>query len=314
MNRLYILSDAMFEVGASRLQHMADMVPDREVLYVPARSLSAAQIARAEIIFGAPPAALLSRAPFLQWLHLPSAGADAYADLSLYANPQIRVTTSSGVYGTPMAEHVLALFLALSRGNPSDAGRRAEPGEIRELTDAVVAVFGLGDAGRTLAGRLGAFGCTVLGVRYNILDKPACVHELFDTRSTLDVLRRADYVANCLPLTRETAGLFGEAAFAAMRPGAIFVNVGRGRTVDTEALTRALTSGHLGGAGLDVTDPEPLPAEHPLRVFPRVILTPHMAGVSPKTAERRLKLFEDLLARYLAGRRLLHQVDFFKGY
>ena len=309
---LYILSGQGLEVGTSALQNLVDQAGPMEVRYLPVERFTARHAADAAFLFGFPDQILLSQAPGLQWLHLPSAGADRYADLSLYANDRVTLTTSAGVYGAPMAEHILMLFFALARGLVDP---HTTSGTQRELYGATVALLGLGDVGRTLAARLSAFGATVLGMRRNLLDnKPPHVHELFDAHTLHLMLARADFVACCLPLTRETDRLLDAAAFHAMKPGAIFVNVGRGAVVDTEALVDALNAGHLWGAGLDVTDPEPLPANHPLRQMSNVILTNHSAGESWQTPQRILAFFEKQLARYLANRRLENMVDFFRGY
>jgi len=307
---LYVLPQWDWDGGTAELQRLSERALPLETRYLP-RGLTAEHMQTAEVIFGSPDPALLAVAPNLRWLHLPSAGADRYADLRLYANSRVMLTTSAGVYGAPMAEHALMLFLALARMlRDPDAGW----GVPRELYGATVAILGLGDAGRALAARLSSFDVTVLGMRRNLLDKPPHVHELFDTGELHAALARADFTVCCLPLTRDTSGLLDAAAFAAMKPGAVFVNVSRGAVVDTEALCAALAGGRLWGAGLDVTDPEPLPPDHPLRVLPNVILTPHTAGSSVRSPGRRFALFERQLGRYLAGRSLYNTVDFFRGY
>ena len=308
---LYVLPQWDWAGGAAELQRMSEKAYPLETRYLPDGRMTAGHMSAAEVIFGAPDPVMLAQAPQLQWLHLPCAGADRYADLRLYANSRVTLTTSAGVYGVPMAEHALMLFLALARMLRE---QDAEWGAPRELYKATVVILGLGDVGRTLAVRLSSFETRTLGVRRNLLEKPPHVHELFDMRGLHMALAQADFIAGCLPLTRETAGLLDAAAFAAMKPGAVFVNVGRGPVVDTAALCDALTGGHLWGAGLDVTDPEPLPPEHPLRSLPNVILTPHAAGLSVRSVSRRLALFERQLTRYLAGRSLYNVVDFFRGY
>ncbi|MCL2748124.1 MAG: D-2-hydroxyacid dehydrogenase [Oscillospiraceae bacterium] len=314
MNTLFVLPSRGWSSSTAALQRLADQADGRlDVRFLPDGRMTAAHMDCAEVIFGFPdPAALLS-APQLQWLHLPSSGADPYVDLRLYANRQVTLTTSAGVYGAPMAEHILMLFLMLARGY-----RRDDPDEAydtpRELNGSTVVLLGLGDVGRTLAARLSSFATTTLGIRRNLWDKPPHVHELLDLNSLKPALARADFVVSSLPLTRETQHLLNADAFNAMKPGAIFVNVGRGAVVDTDALTDALARGHLAGTGLDVTDPEPLPADHPLCTMPNVILTPHIAGASCEVPQRRFAFFEKQLARYLAGRRLHNVVDFFRGY
>lgn len=311
MNKLYVLSHERWEVGAAALHRLAGIAPELALCYLPGKRLKQEHMADAEVIFGFPHPPLLRFASGLRWLHLPSAGAENYADLRLYAHPQVTVTHSAGVYGVPMAEHALMLLLALLRGLFTP---EVEPEEARELQGATVAILGLGDVGRALAERLSPFACHIIGVRRNLMDKPPFVHELADTRKILYVLSQSDYTFCCLPLTHETAGLLSHQAFQAMKPGSVFVNVGRGAVVDTDALTQALAKGPLWGAGLDVTEPEPLPDDHPLRAMPRVIVTSHVAGGSVNVAARRLALFEQQLTRYVTGRSLRNTVDFFRGY
>ena len=318
MNTLYILPNHGWEAGAAQLHRLADLATGLDVRYLPDGRMTERHIASAEIIFGSPDPALLQSAPRLKWLHLPSAGADPYTDLRLYANNGITLTTSAGVYGVPMAEHILMLFLMLARGVrfSGEAGNTsgADPWSQRELHGATVLLLGLGDVGRTLAARLSSFGTITLGMRRNLWDKPPNVDELFDIFSIDQALARADFVACSLPLTPETAGLLNKTMFEIMKPGAIFVNVGRGAVVDTAALTEVLATGRLAGAGLDVTDPDLLPPSHPLRSLPNVILTEHTAGESLNVPSRRLALFEKQLVRYLSGRSLHNTVDFFRGY
>jgi phosphoglycerate dehydrogenase-like enzyme len=137
---------------------------------------------------------------------------------------------------------------------------------------------------------------------------------LFGPGQLVPFLKEAEYIVNTLPLTPQTQGYFGPQQFAAMRSDAVFINVGRGATVRTEALLRALESGSIAGAALDVTDPEPLPADHRLWSLENVILTPHYAGAHPGYVQRASAIFLENLARFVAGNELLNQVDPHAGY
>jgi phosphoglycerate dehydrogenase-like enzyme len=130
----------------------------------------------------------------------------------------------------------------------------------------------------------------------------------------VSLVRQADVIVDTLPLTAETAGVFDEKVFAAMKPRALFINVGRGKTVVTSALVKALQERRLGGAGLDVTDPEPLPADHPLWRIPNVVITPHVSTESDIGDERHWQVARENLRRYVAGDRMLSVVDVKKGY
>lgn len=277
---------------------------------------------RAEVIVGRIPPALLAHATALRWLHLQSAGVNGYERRELYRNGAdgVRLTRSAGVFSIPMAEHTLAMILALDRRLPLLGRQAAEhvwqrvPVQ-RELYGSRVLVVGAGDVAREIIARLCGFGCRVTVLRRRTggdRNEIPGVAEVFTDRFA--ALDGADYIINTLPLTAATARCFSDAEFSAMKRGAVFINVGRGGTVDTGALTRALEDGRLGGAGLDVVDPEPLPASSPLWDMENVIITPHNSGDSLASNARRRACFEENLRRYLEGEPLLYEVDFDAGY
>jgi phosphoglycerate dehydrogenase-like enzyme len=160
-----------------------------------------------------------------------------------------------------------------------------------------------------MARRAVAFGMHGLAVDEMPVPGSDGVTEVWPTSRLNDMLALADVVAICCPLTEATTGLFDDAAFAAMKSGAILVNVTRGEVVDDGSLVRALESGRLGGAALDVTPIEPLPADHPLWRFENVVMTPHTAGASQHRARRNLERFCENLRRYRAGEELIGVVD-----
>ncbi|MDL2288922.1 D-2-hydroxyacid dehydrogenase, partial [Oscillospiraceae bacterium OttesenSCG-928-F05] len=177
-----------------------------------------------------------------------------------------------------------------------------------------VLILGAGDIGRETALRLKGFGCRILGLRRSPGGAVEGYDAVYGMEALMGALSEADYVLNILPATKETARILGTAQFAVMKPTAYLINIGRGTTVDTDALVFALQSGLIAGAALDVTEPEPLPAESPLWAMDNVLITPHASGFSAGADRRRLELFCDLLTRYLAGEPLYHTVDFDKGY
>jgi phosphoglycerate dehydrogenase-like enzyme len=290
MRRLLILSNSWFEVSSARLMRLADGYPEFTVDYFPVTDIPAAVFREAEVIFGNPPPARLPEAESLRWLHLGTAGANGFCSPALYARPDVVVTKSSGVFGIPIAEHILGMFLALSRRFGEYGARqraREWAGDIdngRDLSGATVLVLGAGDIGTSLARLLEPFGCHRIGFKRNLSRGAPHFEELIDRRGLLPALAAADYVACCLPGTPGTAKLMGSEEFAAVKPGAVFVNVGRGAVVDTGALVGALDEGRLFGAALDVTDPEPLPPGHPLWDRDNVVITPTAAGAVPGTA------------------------------
>ena len=185
------------------------------------------------------------------------------------------------------------------------------------LEGKTVLILGTGDIGSALAKRLQGFDCRVIGIRRTAGNLP-----YFDEIHTLDALNsllpQADVVAGCLPGTRGTAGLLNERRLRAMKSTALLINCGRGSLIDTDALVRVLQSGHLGGCGLDVMTPEPLPPDHPLWDLENVTLTPHISGASfdhvQEIEDRIYLLAAENLRRYLDGEPLLNQVDFETGY
>ena len=276
----------------------------------------------AKIVIGEPPVHLLQDLPNLEWIQMSWAGADRYTK-----NPDfprhIKVTTASGVYGVTIAEHIMGMLLSLCRRIPAyirseSRGCDNDLGSEIALENQIVIVLGTGDIGQETARRLQVFGAAVIGVRRHKSGLlPGFTH--ITTLDELDrILPQADTVIGCLPDTPATRGLMNADRIAKMKPGSLFINVGRGNLVDTDALTAALQSGHLAGAGLDVTDPEPLPADHPLRQIDNVILTPHVAGIGfghlEQTEKRIRALCLDNVRRYMMGADLRNLVDFDTGY
>ena len=204
----------------------------------------------------------------LRWMHAAGAGVERY-DLAQIAARGVMLTNSSGVSAPNMAEHVLGMMIALTRRFPQllraqtrrEWRDEATHREVGELQGQTVLVAGIGEIGRAVAQRAAAFGMRVNGLRRRAdASPPAGFDQVFAIGDLHAALADADHVVVTLPNTPRSRGLFDAAAFAAMKPGAAIYNVGRGPVIDTAALIAALESGHLGGAGLDVTDPEPLPA------------------------------------------------------
>jgi len=273
----------------------------------------------AEVIIGQPYPKYLKKAQKLKWVQLTSAGADHVADVSLYATDDVILTNASGVYGKPIAEHVFAMILAFSRNlmqyERNRQNCRWEPVlPMRDFYGSTLCVVGLGDIGKEVAIRGKAFGARVIAVKRTAGDCPPYVDELYRTDEIDRVLPKADYLVLALPNTPETKGILSEERIAKIKPGAFIVNVGRGAAICQEALVCALQEGRIAGAGLDVTDPEPLPADNPLWKMPNVIITSHTSGFSKQNWSRHAKIIQENLARYVEGKPLLNQVDFRNKY
>ena len=243
---------------------------------------------RAEVIVGGIWPDDVERAQGLRWLQLGSAGANRIVDM---LPGHVILTNASGVFGVPIAEHVLAMMLALTRQIPESVraageARWSQPGGRVELYGATCGIIGLGDIGTEVARRAKAFGMRVLAIKRQPSDKPAFVDELWDVSGLDRLLGESDHIANCLPGTDHTGHLLDGRRIGLMKPGAYFYNIGRGSTVDEAALIAALQSGQLAGAGLDVFEQEPLPPASPLWRMENVLITPHRSGQSPRNSER----------------------------
>jgi len=277
------------------------------------------------VLLGGPcDASVLEAGASLKWIQAPSAGVE-WCALSELRQRGILLTNAQRLYGPPIAEHVIGMMLVFSRGLPAylDAqhGGRWDPAAVTStgrspwlVEGKTMLVVGLGGIGTEIARRAHALGMHVLATRNSRREGPEFVEYVGLAGEAVTLAARADVVVDALPLTDETRGMFDAAFFAAMKPTAIFINVGRGGTVATDDLVGALRSGKIAGAGLDVTDPEPLPPNHALWTIPNVIITPHIASDADDIERRITLLFVENLRRYVAGERMLSVVDLERGY
>ena len=252
----------------------------------------------------------LNALPRLRWVHAPGAGIDAYLFPGLTETSFI-MTNGKIIQGPEVAEQALALCLCLTRGigHVLKGIPRVNIPRPIELRGKTAAIIGMGGIGLGLAEKLAGLGMQVDGVTELNLPLLGFVRDVYFSDELHAALAGADVVFMCAPVTPRSRKMLDAKAFAAMKPGAYLVNVSRGGTVDTEALYNAVASGHLAGAGLDVTDPEPLGLDHPLRALPNVIVTPHMAGVSDQLPARQMKLISTNIRRFLGGLPLVNIVD-----
>lgn len=306
-----------------RLEWLQPAAAGVELVAVPDEAAAAAAAKRADAVIGDCSDAIVAGNDRLRWIQVFSAGVEHCVSLPALREREVLVTNMQRVAGPVMAEHVFALLLGLTRDLPTWIdGQRAgawrppedEPDRMAALRDKTLLVAGLGGIGGEVA-RLGhAFGMNVIATRASGRKGPEYVSYVGLPDELVELAKRADVVVNTVPLTPQTRGIFDAKFFAAMKPGGYFINVGRGASVDTAALLAALETGRLAGAGLDVTDPEPLPADHPLRRRENVIITPHVSARTDAGREDRWLIARENLRRYVQGEPLLSVVDVRKGY
>ena len=288
------------------------IVPDGD------QALSAA-LPEVECVLGVLTPEQFSRAGKVRWMHFWGAGVDQVLFPALVESDVV-VTSAKGHVGEHLAEHAMALLLALTRGIAHAVRTRDwdEKWPIRnaswELTDRTMGIVGLGGTGRELAHRALAFGMRIIAVDPEPVEVPEGVEARWGMDRFHDLLSASDVVAICAPLTPATRALFDRDAFASMQSHALLINVTRGGLMDEAALLEALEQGEIGGAGLDVTPVEPLPADHPLWRMANVVITPHTAGASPLRDGRNAEVACDNLRRLIAGEPLTGVIDKAKGY
>lgn len=274
-----------------------------------------------EIAVGRFPHDLIAKAPKLRWMQQWGAGADWLLKYPEAAEAPFVLTNASGVHAVPISEHILAFLLAFARGFPRAQRDQLESrwnpirgSELLELAGSTLLLVGVGAIGARTARVAAAFDMRVVGVRRDPsigVDGVAEMHGLADLRA---LLPEADFVVLTVPLTHETRGLIGASELRAMKDSAYLVNIGRGGTVREADLVQALEQGWIAGAGLDVFEEEPLPADSPHWGMDNVIITSHYSGATPRYHERAFAIFVDNLKRYLAGQPLRNVVDKSLGY
>lgn len=309
------------DIGIS-VDGIAEAFPEIEFVMVSNLADAMPHAASVDAIVGFCDERLVARAPKLVWVQTYRAGAERCLTVSDVANGNVLMTNMQKMSSPVIAEHAIAMMMSLSRNLPQFA-REMEQGAwlrnsaltaaMRPVAGKTLLVAGLGGIGTEVA-RLGAaLDMRIIGTRNSSREGPDFVDYVGLSHELSDLVAQADVIVNALPLTESTIGVFDSDLFQSSKKGAIFINVGRGGTVDTAALLSALQSGHLAGAGLDVTDPEPLPKKHALWQMSNVIITPHVASAGGERERHRVLLFENI-RRYVAGERLLNVVDPQRGY
>ncbi len=309
------------DIGLSQREIQA-LMPGVEVIDVRSEAEAVASAKGADAIIGWCSESVIAAAEDAIWVQIRGAGAERCVTADRIANGSIVLTNMQKMSSPVIAEHVIALTLSLARRipqfaktMPSGEWRRTDEitGSMQSIAGKTMLVVGLGGIGTEVARRAAALDMRVIGTRRSSREGPEFVDYVGLSNELLELAAEADFIVDTLPLTAETTGLLDKEFFSAAKRGAFFINVGRGRTVVTDDLVAALESGQIGGAALDVTDPEPLPANHPLWQMDNVLITPHLAGRGGNRVRHAILLKENL-RRFAAGDALLNVVDPELGY
>ena len=248
----------------------------------------------------------------LKWIHGLASGVEGLLSSSVANLPGIRITSSKGIHGIPMSNHVMGYILAFLRRFPEFWSNQTEQKWVRpmpdEATGKVLTIIGLGNIGKSIAKVAKAFDMTVYGVKRHI-SSVEYVDRVYSEEQLPSVLGLSDFVIMLLPANDSTYHFMNQERFSMMKPGSYFINVGRGQTVDESALLSALQSGLLAGAALDVADPEPIPAHNPLWRMSNVLITPHVAADSPRYMDRAFGVFQTNVPHFLTGESMQSEVD-----
>lgn len=303
------------------IRRINEIAPDYTVVSGCTRNELDAYLGAIEIAFRNTEPALLTEMPSLRWFQTWSAGVDHLWEYDRILHGDFQITSASGIHPVPMAEHIFSLLLSLSRGlvrnNLNRQERRwakVDQQTLFELEGKTMLILGAGKIGRRTATVARAFGMRVIAVKRRHLERLGPYDEVVAWEAFREYLGQSDVVLNLLPLTPDTEGLFGHKEFGGMKSDAIFLNLGRGKTVDQGAMIQALENGGIQAAGLDVFDPEPLPDTSPLWRMENVAMTCHYAGFTPHYEERAEEIFLANLRRFLDGERLENLADRSRGY
>ena len=294
-----------------------------DIVVVRSRAEFTREVGDADAIIGGITKEDFPAAKKLKWVQAISAGVEAYSFWPEFVKSDVQLTNCKVVQGPTIADHAFAMLLALTRGlneyipnrTKRQWGNRTNaPENMTELPGMTAVIVGAGGIGTQIAQRANGFGMKVIGVDPRDMPVSNFFSEIVPPDRLDEVLPKADVVFISAPLTPQSERMIASRQFDLMKQGAYFIAVSRGRLYDKQALVKALDSKKLSGAGLDVTDPEPLPAEDSLWNFPNVVITPHVASAAEGSNQRRISVIEDNIRRFAHGAALTHVVDKAKGY
>lgn len=320
-------------VDDDRLARIRAAAPSLAIVNVTSTEPPIAELQVADALFGKLTPEMLAAAERLRWVQTPTASLEHYLFAELIEHP-LALTNMRGLFSDVIADHVFGYILCFSRnlhhyvrnqlarrwapcgGEQARSTFAAGPGVVSDIdrahlhvADQTLGIVGLGAIGREVARRAAAFGMRILAVDPRTEEVPAGVEAVWPPAELPRLLEASDFVVIAAPHTPQTERLFDAEMIANIKPTAYLINVGRGAIVDLAALADALAGGRLAGAGLDVFETEPLPADHELWTIENAILTPHIAGCSPRIAERHLAVVVENVGRFVRGEPLLNVVD-----
>lgn len=288
--------------------------------YVLSKDAKAEDVKDVHAIIGNVSPEVVRHAGKLEWMQLNSAGADQYIKAGILPEKAL-LTNATGAYGLAVSEHMLAQVFDLIRRFNQYHKNQAEHvwksmGNIISVEGSTVLVLGIGDIGGEFARKMKALGAYTIGIRRTVSEKAEYLDEQYTLKALDSLLPRADIVAMVLPGGDATNHLMDERRLHLMKKGAYLINVGRGNAIDPKALYTVLEEKHLGGCSLDVTEPEPLPADDPLWTLENLVITPHVAGnfFLPETFERIVRIAGTNLEAWTNGKEMKNVVDFATGY
>lgn len=301
-------------------EKLQSKMPDAEYIFITSEEITDELVKSADIIIGNVPPQYIKGSKKLKWLQLNSAGTDGYCEAGVIPEGAY-LTNATGAYGLAISEHMLGLVLEIKKKLNLYYRNQMEhiwkdEGNVTSIEGSTTLVVGLGDIGGDFARKMKALGSYTIGIKRTKGEKPEYIDELYTMEDLDALLPKADIVALSLPGTKDTYHLFNRDKFNLMKKAAIIINVGRGNCICTDDLCDALENRIISGAGIDVTDPEPLPAEHRLWDAPGVVITPHISGFFhlPETLRRIVNISIENLEHFKKQEPLKNIVDFKTGY
>ncbi len=325
-NKIGIFYDPLIREGSFNEHHLEQIraaAPESEITIVKdSKKITEEALARCadtEIFFGTDIKYWIKSLPCLKWVQVSIAGVDWLLDEPDIANSDVAITNASGVHAIPVSEHVLAVMLSFSRNINvhfrDQMNRRWQRlPAYRELSGSTIGIIGIGKIGEKIAERAKSLGMKVLGLRRNPGRSSSFVDRMFGPNQLLEMLPACDWVIISAAATNETGGMIGASEFNVMKKTAYIINIARGALIQEDELVKALREERIAGAGLDVFEKEPIEEASPFWELPNVIITPHVAAVTPYYVDRLVDIFCDNLKRYFSGKPLINLVDRKLGY